>query len=73
MFERAFDRGDPTRRDASIAGRRVQLLVSEQSLNVTNVRAALEQMGREAMAKRMQSDGLAKPRGFRGFLNSRLN
>ena len=36
--------------NAGVAGRRLQLLVSEQRLNHSNVRAALEQMGREAVA-----------------------
>src|SRR5882672_6451182 len=41
---------------------------SEQRLNDANVPAALEQMGREAVAKRMQGDCLAQPRGSRGLL-----
>src|SRR6516225_3390086 len=41
--------------------------MSEQRLNHANVRAALEQMGRKAMAKRMQLDRLAQPRGFGGL------
>src|SRR6266850_1971938 len=41
---------------------------SEQRLNDANVPAALEQMGREAVAKRMQRERLAQPRGFRGLL-----
>src|SRR6266853_780032 len=41
---------------------------SEQRLNNANVPAALEQMGREAVAKRMQGDSLAQPRGSRGLL-----
>jgi hypothetical protein len=42
--------------------------MSEQRLNHANVLAALEQMGRKAMAKRMQRDRLAQPRGFGGLL-----
>jgi hypothetical protein len=38
-----------------------RLVVSEQRLNHPNVRAALEQMGRETMAKRMQRERLAQP------------
>src|SRR3981189_2957832 len=41
---------------------------SEQRLNDANVPAAFEQMGREAVAKRMQGDCLAQPRGSRGLL-----
>src|SRR6266446_4383737 len=53
---------------AGVAGRRLQPLVSEQRLNDANVPAALEQMSREAVTKRMQREHLAQPRGFRGFL-----
>src|SRR6516165_9472695 len=53
-IERALDLGDQPGRNAGVAGRRLQLLVSEQRLNHANVRAALKQMGREAVAKRMQ-------------------
>src|ERR1700756_3502109 len=40
---------------------------SEQGLNDANV-LALEQMGRKAVAKRMQRDRLAQSRGFGGLL-----
>ena len=42
--ERALDFGDEFRRHAGVAGRRVQLLVSEQSLNQPDILAVLEQM-----------------------------
>src|ERR1700759_2333557 len=48
--------------------------LSSQAWNVrarldhANVPAALEQVGREAVAKRMQRDRLAQPRGFGGLL-----
>ena len=42
--------------------------MSEQRLNHANIRAALKQMGRKAVAKRMQRNRLAQPRGFRGLL-----
>jgi hypothetical protein len=35
--------------------------VSEQRLNHANVRAALKQMGREAVAKRMQRERFTQP------------
>src|SRR5215469_16783282 len=38
------------------------------SSRAANVRAALEQMGPKAVAKRMQRDRLAQPRGFGGLL-----
>ena len=40
--------------------------MSEQRLNNANVPAALEQMSRKAVAKRMLRDRLAQPRGFGG-------
>src|SRR6266478_186310 len=64
----AFDLGNHSGRHAGVAGRRLQPLVSEQRLNDANVPAALEQMSREAVTKRMQREHLAQPRGFRGFL-----
>jgi hypothetical protein len=38
--------------------------MSEQRLNQPDIRAALEQMGRKAVAKRMQRDRLAQRRGL---------
>jgi hypothetical protein len=61
-IERALDLGDQPGRNAGVAGRRLQLLVSEQRLDHANVRAALEQMGREAVAKRMQRERFTQPR-----------
>src|SRR6516164_8064642 len=63
-IERALDLGDQPGRNAGVAGRRLQLLVSEQRLNHANVRAALKQMGREAVAKRMQRERFTQPRCF---------
>src|SRR5215469_11997077 len=53
---------------ATVAGCRLELGMSEQRLNHAKVRTALEQMGREAVAKRMQRNRLAQPRGFGGLL-----
>src|SRR6516225_3294296 len=61
-IEWALDLGNYPGRNAGIAGRRLQLLVSEQRLNHANVRAALKQMGREAVAKRMQREGFTQAR-----------
>src|SRR5246127_2897412 len=61
-IERAFDLGDQPGGNAGVAGRRLQLLVPEQRLNHANVRAALKQMGREAVAKRMQRERFTQPR-----------
>jgi hypothetical protein len=67
-IERALDLGDQPGRNAGVAGRRLQLLVSEQRLNHANVRAALKQMGCEAVAKRMQRERFTQPRCFRCLL-----
>ena len=67
-IERALDLGDQPGGNAGVARRRLQLLVSEQRLNHANVRAALKQMGREAVAKRMQREGFTQPRCFRCLL-----
>src|ERR1700752_4389925 len=40
----------------------------QQGLNDAKVLATLEQMGRKAVAKRMQRDRLAQSRGFGGLL-----
>src|SRR6516162_9163773 len=53
---------------ASVCCSRAVCRRSKQRLNHANVRAALEQMGREAVAKRMQRDRLAQPRGFGSLL-----
>src|SRR3981081_1900134 len=67
-IERALDLGNQSSRHATIAGRRLELVVSEQRLNQPDIRAAFEQMSREAVAKRMQGDCLAQPRSSRGLL-----
>src|SRR5580704_6965563 len=63
-----LDLGNHSGRHAGVAGRRLELHVSEQYLNQPNIRAALKQMSRKAMAKRMERERLAQPRGFRGLL-----
>src|ERR1700688_3118695 len=55
-------------RHATVAGCRLGLRMSEQRLNHADVLAALEQMCRKAVAKRMQRDRLAQHRGFGGLL-----
>src|SRR6516165_2858108 len=55
-IKRALDLGDQPGGNAGVAGRRLQLLVTEQRLDHANVGAALKQMGREAVAKRMQRE-----------------
>src|SRR6185437_7553380 len=66
--ERALDLGNQSDRHATVAGCRLKLGMSEQGLDYANVPAALEQVGREAVAERMQRDRLAQPRGFGGLL-----
>src|ERR1700675_3727361 len=60
----ALDLGNQSDRNATVAGCRLGLGMSEQRLNHANVLAALEQMCRKAVAKRVQRDRLAQPRGF---------
>src|ERR1035438_8626440 len=67
-IEWALDLGNHSDRHATVAGCRLEPVVSEQRCNHTNIPAALEQMSCEAVAKRMQRDRLAQPRGFRGLL-----
>src|SRR5216684_5044881 len=64
----ALDLGNQSDRHATVAGCRLGLGMSEQRLNHANVLAALEQMCRKAVAKRMQRDRLAQRRGFGGLL-----
>src|SRR5262249_38950655 len=64
----AIDLGNQSDRHATVAGCRLKLGMSEQRLNQANVLAVLEQMGRKAVAKRMQRHRLAQPRGFGGLL-----
>src|SRR6516225_5716374 len=63
-IERALDLGDQPGGNAGVAGRRLQLLVSEQRLDHANVGATLKQMGREAAAKRMRESVLRSPAAF---------
>jgi hypothetical protein len=64
----ALDLGNHSSRHTTVTGRRLEFVVSEQRLNQPDIRAALEQMSREAVAKRMQGDCLAQSRGSRGLL-----
>src|SRR6201981_509134 len=54
--------------DLQLLEAHIGLEMSEQGLNDAKVLATLEQMGRKAVAKRMQRDRLAQPRGFSGLL-----
>src|SRR4029077_7741565 len=66
----AFDLGNHSDRHATVAGCRLRLGMSEQRLNDANVLAALEQMSRKAVAKRMQRDRLSQPCGGCGPLET---
>ena len=63
-IERALDLGNHSDRHATVAGCRLGLGMSEQRLNHANALAALKQMGREAVAKRMQRERFTQPRCF---------
>src|SRR5581483_1254332 len=64
----ALDLGNHSGRRPTVAGRRLELVVSEQRLDDADIRAALKQMGGEAVARRMQRDRLAQPRSFGSLL-----
>src|SRR5205085_10083087 len=64
QVERALDVGDHPGSDACVASRRLQFVVSQQRLNESDIGAALEQMGCEAVAERMQRHALPDPGGF---------
>src|SRR6516162_6325719 len=65
--KRALDLGDHSNRHPGVVGCRLGLVVSNQRGNHADILAALEQMGREGMAKRMKRKRHAQPGGFRGF------
>src|SRR4029077_5300007 len=58
QVERALDIGDHAGGDTRVARRRLQLVVTQQRLDNSNIGAALEQVGREAVAQRVQRHGL---------------
>src|SRR5712692_7902103 len=57
----ALDAGDHAGGDAGVARRRVELVVTQERLDDADIGAALEQMGREAVAQRMQRHSLLDP------------
>src|SRR4029077_5786606 len=65
--ERAFDAGDHAGSDAPIARRGVQFVVTQERLDDSDISAALQQVGREAVAQRVQRHALLDP-GFIGRL-----
>src|SRR6516164_6475650 len=50
QVERALDAGDHAGGDTGVARRRVQLVVTEKRLDLTNIDPVLEQVGREAVS-----------------------
>src|SRR5271169_614229 len=61
QVEGAFDAGDHAGGDTGVARCRVQLVVTQKRLDFTNVGTVLEQVGREAVAQRMQRHALLDP------------
>src|SRR5271170_6218980 len=61
QVEGALDAGDHAGGDASVARRRVQFVVTQKRLDFANIGTALEQVGREAVAQRMQRHALPDP------------
>ena len=64
--ERAFDAGDHAAR-LSMRARGVQFVVTQERLDDSDIGAALQQVGREAVAQRVQRHALLDP-GFIGRL-----
>jgi hypothetical protein len=56
-----LDAGDHAGGDPRVARRRLQFVVTQQRLDNSNIGAALEQVGREAVAQRVQRHGLFDP------------
>src|SRR6516164_8619508 len=55
---------EPINSDPRIPGRRIQFLVPQEGLDVPDFSAAFEEMGRKAMAERMQRHALSDPGRF---------
>src|SRR5271157_4035335 len=58
QVERALDVGDHAGRDARVARRRVQFVVTKQRLDDSDIGTAIEQMSCKAVPKRVQRHGL---------------
>jgi hypothetical protein len=67
QIERALDGGNHAGGDARVARRGVQFIVAQQRLDDSNIGAALQKVGREAVAQRVQRHALPNP-GFIGRL-----
>ena len=63
QVERALDAGNHAGGDAGVARRGVQFIVAQQRLDNSDIGAALQQVGREAVAQCMQRHALLDP-GF---------
>src|ERR1700674_5904657 len=61
QVERALDAGDHPGGNTGVARRRVQLVVTQKRLDFTNIGTVLEQVGREAVAQRVQRHALLDP------------
>src|SRR5450432_126626 len=66
--ERALDRGDEAGGDPRIARRRLQLRMSEQRLDHSDIDAAIIEVRGKAVPKRVQVDGLGDAGGIGGFV-----
>ena len=63
-IERALDGGNHTGCDPHVARCRVQFFVTQERLDLSDVDAVIEEMGREAVAQRMQRHALLDPGCF---------
>src|SRR5580692_983294 len=65
QVEGALDARDHAGGDAGVARRRVQFVMSQKRLDDSDIGAAFEQVGREAVSQRMQAHPLPAPRRIR--------
>ena len=68
QIERALDAGDHAGSDARVACRGVQFIVAQERLDDPDIGAALQQVGREAVAQRVQRHALPDPGCVRRFV-----
>ena len=61
QVEGALDAGDHAGGDAGVARRRVQFVMTQKRLDFSNIGTAFEQVGREAVAQRVQGHALLDP------------
>ena len=66
--KRALDGRDRARGDVKIARRGLQFFMTQEHLDLSDIRAAIEQMGGEAVAQRMHRHAFLDPRSIGRFV-----